>query len=124
MSRHFNVLLVEDDKTVQFAMNAALVDIGHRVSIAGNKVEAISLLSAAHALDVVLLDLNLDGERGEDIFLWLAANHITFPPVIILSAQPMVDILKAARMIPASKSIQKPATMKQIHSAMEGAVAA
>ncbi len=123
MARIFNVLLIEDDKMVQYAMVEGLTDAGHVVSVAGTSNRATEILSNYHYLDVVLLDLRLGEDRGEDIFLRLRENNVAFPPVVIISAQPAQEISRAQKMIDAAASIQKPVSISEICEVMERAVA-
>lgn len=123
MSRIFNVLLIEDDQVVQYAMVEGLTDAGHVVSVAGTLPRAIDALSNYHHFDVILLDLRLGEDRGEDIFLRLRAGEVPFPPVIIVSAQPGHEIRRVHELIEAADALQKPVSISDICVAMERAVA-
>ncbi len=119
MPRTFNVLLVEDEPMVQFAMTEGLRDAGHRVAIAATVDEAFTALAQDHDFEIVLLDLRLGDKRGEEIFVRLVGRGIAYPPVIILSAQPESDVIRAAKRISAAGALIKPASMAQINAAME-----
>ena len=123
MSRILNVLLIEDDRQIQYAMVEGLTDAGHVVSVAGTLPRAIEVLSHHHYYDVVLLDLRLGDDRGEDIFLRLRAEGIEFPPVVIVSAQPVQEIRRVGGLIEAAAALQKPVTISEICYEMERAVA-
>jgi CheY-like chemotaxis protein len=122
MGRILNVLLVEDDQLVQYAMVEGLSDAGHVVSVAGTKNRAIEVLTHHHYYDVILLDLRLGADRGEDIFLQLRARGTPFPPVIIVSAQPMAEIKRVESVIHVAASLQKPVSIQDICETMERAV--
>ena len=122
MARIFNVLLIEDDQLVQYAMVEGLTDACHVVSVAGTMKRAIEALTHYHYYDVILLDLRLGEDRGEDIFLHLRAAGIPFPPVIIVSAQPAQEIARVTDLIQAVGSMQKPVSISEICQAMERAV--
>ena len=122
MARIFNVLLIEDDQMVQYAMVEGLTDACHVVSVAGTAQRALDVLTHHHYYDVVLLDLRLGEDRGEDIFLKLRASGVAFPPIIILSAQPAQEIRRVKELIHAADSIQKPVSIADICAAMERAV--
>jgi len=123
MARILNVLLVEDDQLVQYAMVEGLSDAGHVVSVAGSASRALDLLSHHHYIDVVLLDLRLGEDRGENIFLQLRENGIESPPVIIVSAQPSGEIERVRKLIDAASSLQKPVSIHELCVEMERAVA-
>ncbi len=117
------MLLVEDDHLVQYAMVEGLTDAGHVVSVAGTLNRAVEVLSHYHYYDVVLLDLRLGADRGEDIFLELRERGTAYPPVIILSAQPMAEIRRVEHLIDVAASLQKPMSIQDICETMERAVA-
>ena len=124
MNRMFTILLVEDEPTVQFVMREALHDAGHAVTVVATVDDGFDALSRVHGYHVVLLDLRLGMERGEDIFTRLILQHIAYPPVVILSAQPEWDSRQAMQRIAAHCVLTKPASMVEITTAMEAAVAA
>jgi DNA-binding response OmpR family regulator len=119
MPRPFNILLVEDEPMVQFAMSEGLRDAGHSVIIAASVDEAFTALTQEHNFEVVLLDLRLGDQRGEEIFVRLVGRGVAYPPVIIVSAQPEFDIRRAVQRISAAGALLKPASIEQINVAME-----
>lgn len=77
-----NVLLIEDDRNFRVGLGSMLERTGRTVSFAATVEEG--LLKSPHA-DVILLDLKLGNESGEDFLEKLrAAGEMT--PVIVLSA--------------------------------------
>jgi DNA-binding response OmpR family regulator len=122
MARTFNILLVEDEPMVQFAMSAGLVDAGHSVAIAASVDEAFAALAQEHGFEIVLLDLRLGDQRGEEIFVRLVGKGLAYPPVIIVSAQPESDVRRAVQRVSAAGALIKPASIEQINAAMEAAL--
>ncbi len=118
MIKNLNVLLIEDDHTVQYAMVEGLTDAGHVVSVAGTFNRAVEVLSNYHYFDVILLDLRLGDDRGEDIILRLRENSIEVPPVIVMSAQVKSEIDRAAEVVDAVASLQKPVSIQQVCDVM------
>jgi DNA-binding response OmpR family regulator len=104
-------------------MVEGLTDAGHVVSVAGTLQRSLEVLTHHHYFDVILLDLRLGEDRGEDIFLRLRDRGIASPPVIIVSAQPTSEIQRVHRLIDAASSLQKPVSIDDICGAMERAVA-
>ena len=113
------MLLIEDDQLVQYAMVEGLTDASHVVSVAGAVKRATDVLTHHHYYDVILLDLRLGEDRGEDIFLRLREQRVAFPPVIIVSAQPKTEITRAMQSVGAAAMLQKPVTIGEICEAME-----
>lgn len=78
------VLVVEDDPTVAEVHAAMLVSDGMQVLLAGHALAALAQL-AAHAVDVVLLDLDLPGVDGWQLLGMLRAQgHLA--PVVVVTA--------------------------------------
>jgi PAS domain S-box-containing protein len=59
-----DVLLVEDDAVVLEAVQTALAEAGHRVAAAHDGDEALALLAAGTAVDVLVCDVMLPGGMG------------------------------------------------------------
>ncbi len=123
VARIFHVLLIEDDPLIVYAMTAGLADAGHVVSSATSVAEAVDTLSKDHGYDVILLDLRLGPDRGEDIFESLRKRGIEFAPVIVVSAQTEAEIERAVRAVPAVDALRKPISIQTLCDAMERAVA-
>jgi DNA-binding NtrC family response regulator len=123
MNKIFHILLIEDDPMTVFAMTASLSDAGHVVSSATSVPEALTALSKPHGYDVILLDLRLGPDRGQDIFLELKRRGVPFVPVIILSSYSDAEIQEAANVIPAAGALRKPVPTSRVCEVIERAVA-
>jgi DNA-binding NtrC family response regulator len=119
MKRSLCVLLVEDDAALGLTARHALDHLGHRAVLATSASTLYARLSNPHDFHLVLLDLQLDDQRSEPVILRLRTERIAVPVIIILSAQPLHEIARAVRAIGAAGYLQKPATMEQIHQALE-----
>jgi len=122
MNRTFNVLLVEDDPVLGEAAMEALPLLGHRVTWVTTAAAAFDALLVSHSLEVVLLDLRLGDVSGETIFEKMQLLSITYPPVIVLSAEPASVLRLAAQRIKTSHIVQKPASIQEIDRALRHAV--
>jgi DNA-binding response OmpR family regulator len=78
------VLLVEDDHIVRGALMRSLTDRGHTVHAVGTALEALRRV-AAHAPDLVVLDLGLPDLDGADALRML--RGIADTPIIIATAR-------------------------------------
>ena len=123
MKRIFSILLIEDDERVIYAVTEGLVDAGHVVTVATSCDEARAALTGDPQFDVVLLDLRLGCERGEDIFVGLRCSGVKYPPVVIVSAQPAHETRAAASLVEAKHVLHKPTSIHALCEAMENAVA-
>jgi DNA-binding response OmpR family regulator len=123
MDRTFNVLLVEDDPALGEATVESLSALGHVVTLVRTAASAFDALRVEHSFEVILLDLRLGDESGDTIFDKLQLLQITYPPVIVLSAEPEAAIRLAARRIKTAHMLSKPASVGQIDRALRQATA-
>jgi len=64
--RALRLLVVDDDAPLRGALCPLLASLGHTVSEAAGGLEALALLEAGLAVDLVLLDLNMPGFSGAE----------------------------------------------------------
>lgn len=81
------ILLVEDDKHLQFLIREELVDEGYEVVIAGDGVEAMSMLQAEDAFnpDLIILDIRMPRMDGFETMGHILKSRVD-SPIIIHSA--------------------------------------
>jgi two-component system phosphate regulon response regulator OmpR len=77
-----NILLVDDDASVRQMLRRVLAEEGYRVVSATRSAEALDSATAS-SMDLALLDLNLPGEDGWNIFEQLTKADPLLPIVII-----------------------------------------
>ncbi len=118
----FNVLLVDDDPILGTVTVDGLRLLGHVVTWVMTAATALEALKKAHNFEVVLLDLRLGAESGDSIFVTLQLLKITYPPVIVLSAEPDAVLRLAAERIRTKHMLAKPASVQQIDAALRRAV--
>lgn len=82
-----HVLIVEDDTRITSFLVKGLKAEGYATAVAGTGDEARERVAElGDALGLVLLDLGLPGEDGEDVLRWMR-THGCSAPVIILTAR-------------------------------------
>lgn len=86
-----HVLVVEDDEVVRGSIEQIVVDGGHTAATATNLTEARVYLAVAMP-DVMVLDLNLEGEFGGDLLAELATLR-TAPATVLVSAYPFAGLV-------------------------------
>jgi two-component system response regulator HydG len=85
-----DVLLVEDDELVRYAVRRLLVG-SHRPCVATSSVEEAQQVLAAHAPSLVLTDYNLTGHwSGVDLLAWMrrSARLRNIPAVLMTGDDP------------------------------------
>jgi len=83
------ILLVEDDATLQRNVKRGLGDLGYKVRVAGN-IETARRAASEATFDLVLLDLGLPDGSGMGFLRLFRAQHARVP-VIILTARDQVS---------------------------------
>jgi DNA-binding response OmpR family regulator len=76
------ILLLDDDEAIRQMLGRVLTQEGYMVIPAATGQRALEL-AAATELDLALLDLNLPGQNGWDVFERLTAEEPLLPIVII-----------------------------------------
>ncbi len=118
------ILLVDDDPILGPVTVELLQTLGHQASWVDSYERGLQTLSGAHDITVVLLDLQLGPQRGEDLVRALRKVGVLIPPVVVFSAQPMAELRHAATVTKASAILQKPCNAQAIRQAIETAAAA
>ncbi|QJE74083.1 response regulator [Aerophototrophica crusticola] len=77
------VLLVEDEALVRLSTEDLLTELGYRVVSAGSAEEALDLLAAGQALDVLVTDIGLPGMDGKSLARAATAQHPHLPVVLM-----------------------------------------
>ena len=122
MNKNAVILLVEDDPHVGAITVDLLAAWGHKAELTGSSGSAFVLLTAPHKIEVVLLDLQLGAERGEALVAKLRLTDSPIPPIIILSAQSMPELVIAGRAMGAVGILRKPCSVHKMMEAIELAV--
>lgn len=100
-----------------------LVTHGHAATLATSFDEAFEILRAQNRIQVIILDLQLGATRGETLIHSLRSAGISIPPVVVLSAKPMPDVVMAAKDTHAEVFLQKPCSVARLIEAITLAVA-
>ena len=123
MKRSVAILVVEDDPTLGPAIIDVLSAGGHAPTLASSVDDAFRLLAYPHRVEVVILDLQLGEDRGEKLVHLLRLVGTKLPPVVVLSAQPIPELIRAAKTVGAEVLLQKPCSPQRILEAIELAIA-
>lgn len=90
------LLLVEDDDAVHCALADVLQGEGYHVLHAFGPADAMLATQLNEEVGLVLLDLNLAGENGWDVFERLTRNNPVLPIVIITARSDQRALAEAA----------------------------
>ncbi len=118
MRRQFAILLVEDDPSLGPLTADALDFFGHAVTLVTDVQVAFERVAAANEFDAIVLDLELGCERGETLIERLVEADLAVPEVIIVSAQPATELMRAKNRLNACAALQKPTLANEIDAAL------
>lgn len=90
------ILLVEDSSLVQNMVKSLLEEHSHEVKTAQRALEGIKMIRK-DPYDLILMDLNLPGLRGEAAVRVLRQNLRLKTPVIVLSGEITRDVIVSMR---------------------------
>ena len=69
------ILFVDDEVDLQDIMNIFLNDLGYEVSLAGNGVEALQVLSKEEGFDLLISDINMPQMNGFDLLSQVKSKY-------------------------------------------------
>ncbi|MBK5213508.1 MAG: response regulator [Flavobacteriaceae bacterium] len=112
-----NILIVDDDRTIGEMLKYMFNFRGYEVLVTAQAGEAYHTI-IKHKIDLILLDMYLDGLDGMSLCNTLTTNkHTAHVPIIMMSAHPEIktECLRAG----ASAFISKPFEMNMLFEKIE-----
>lgn len=86
------LLIIEDDKVLKFGLKTCLEQEGYQVMAAENEAQASAVLKT-EAIDLVILDVNLPGKDGFEIYRQIISVR-GIPAVFLTARDEETDIVK------------------------------
>lgn len=113
------VLVVDDEESIRFALEAYLLERGIAVATAASCEEATTRL-AAHDYDLLISDLHLTRRGGEGLEI-LRRVHGTAPrtKLVLMTSFGSADLVGEARKHGCSTVLQKPFSLEVLTSLLE-----
>lgn len=113
------VLLVDDEARLRDVLLRSIRSLGHDAAGAGTAEEALRLM-AAQPRDVAIVDLNLPGMSGMDLFAELRRRHPA-TQVIVLTGFGDLDAAKQAIRLDVVDFLTKPCHLGDLERALDRA---
>lgn len=115
-----NILIVDDDPTIQLIAGELLKAEGHAVVHAGDGVEALKALVSIPA-DLVVLDMLMPNMDGLETIMAMRRSHPSVKILAISSGGPMGpdDLLRTARLFGADDTLAKPLVFSTFGATVE-----
>lgn len=83
------ILFVDDDKIAQMLIQQVLLDIGCRVELANDGVEALEKLTQ-NKFDIILSDINMPKMNGYELAKMIRSSHKSFHDILIIGLTAIV----------------------------------
>ena len=114
MSRQPRVLVIDDEPVMQRLIVRALRN--HEVVVTGDAREALALVAASHAFDVILCDLNMPGMSGMEFHAALTPAQAD--RTLFLTGGALTDASQLFLKQAGVRVLTKPVDMKQLRAAV------
>ena len=116
------ILIVDDEKLVRWALTQKCAEFGYQTMEAESGEEALKALQSDTA-DLVLLDVHLPDLSGIEVLEKLKASGET-RNIIMMTADPQLDDVKAALRLGAYDFISKPINFEELDVTLQNALEA
>lgn len=114
------ILFVDDEGDWRFMSSTFLKEAGYDVLTAKNGSEAL-LISSGVELDLIVLDVNLNGENGVVLMKFLKRNHPGVPVILYTGMQHDDESIQSMIDAGAAQYVRK-GTMEELLKAVESAL--
>ena len=118
IEQKFNILIVEDERLVAKDLAARLIQAGYAITGMADNFETAIALFKEHSPDLVLLDINIKGEKN-GIAIATEINNTIPTPFIFVTAQTDAETLKHAKNTFPSAYLIKPFTTSHLSVSIE-----
>jgi len=116
------ILIVDDEKLVRWALSQKCAEFGFQTSEAGTAEEALRMLQS-ESPDAILLDVHLPDQSGIEVLEKLKQAGDTHS-VIMMTADPQLDDVKAALRLGAYDFVSKPINFEELGVTLQNALEA
>lgn len=116
MHKH-SVLIVEDEAVIAESFNRSLLDLGYEVLGIEHKAKRVMHILSQRLPDIILLDINLEGENGFDVSQEIQRQY-NIPVVFITAYADSNTISQTLKTNPYGYLI-KPVSGNDIHAAIQ-----
>ena len=114
------ILFVDDDKIAQMLVKQILLDIGYRVELASDGLEALEKL-AQNDFDMILSDINMPKMNGYELTQTIRSSQKSFRsiPIIGLTAVVVPEDLQRAKNYGMNDVMNKPINLNALRKMLE-----
>jgi CheY-like chemotaxis protein len=82
------ILVIDDQSSIRTILAMVLKDLGHEVKLAEDGQKGIQLLEGSSGFDLVITDINMPNEDGNEVAKYIRSSHRSTMPVIAITGFP------------------------------------
>lgn len=112
MEKIYNILVVDDEKSIRFTTKAILSKEGYDVSTANGYCEALDIMAKGY-FDLIFVDVMLEGKTGLDVLREAKKLNPTCP-VVLFTGYPNIESESEAFRLGADDYVSKPLTKDKL----------
>ena len=117
-----SLLVVDDEAPLRLLLEAALARKGYKVTCASDGLEAIEKIAAREThYDAVLLDLNMPGANGIDVYKVIKATQPNLP-VLVLTGHLTAEARSEFEAMGQNCFVKKPYTLDELGRALRAVI--
>lgn len=111
-----DILVVDDESGVRFLIGEILQGDARKIHLASNGKQALALLEQ-EKIDIVLLDINMPGMNGVDVYKALKMRNYQ-GKVIMMTAHEEGELVEKAKSLGVKKFLIKPFDINELKQAV------
>jgi len=82
------ILVIDDQSSIRTILAMVLKDLGHEVKLAEDGQKGIQLFEGSSGFDLVITDINMPNEDGNEVAKYIRSSHRSTIPVIAITGFP------------------------------------
>jgi DNA-binding NtrC family response regulator len=116
-----HLLIVEDEPEMRDLLRKVLEKEGYRISVAGDGLEALTMV-VRETFDLVVTDMLMPGRGGLELLEAIQRSHLTLPVIIVTAFGDWHSYSRALE-LGAAAFISKPLRLSELIAAVHAALA-
>ena len=114
-----NILVIDDDATIQLVFSQFLTSLGYEITQAENGKKGMSMIQETRP-DLVITDIMMPEMDGLEILMQLRSNHDSVPVIAISGGMRSlpVNFLQQAKLFGARYVFEKPVPLEVLRNAV------